>query len=182
MAVLGNTYSFSEEFIENAVIQVFEEGTTTPAASVPLIITFTGYGESSINSTTDANGLSDFFLVDFDTSTAISVEVLGSPFINNFNHSGGDLELFSFEQQSTNSQVLIGLADTECANQEYYLTWINSLGGYEFWKFTARATKGLIKLEKNVFNKDVFQDWDNDFINGKRDKKYLLTDGNQIEH
>lgn len=173
MATVGELYSFSEEFIENAVIKVVDENTLLPISGLNITISFTGYGESNISSTTDSDGLSDFFLVDVNSGSSITVTIDGSPIQYEFNHQGGNLELFTVESIVTNSEVLNANIDDDCANQEYYLTWINSLGGYEFWKFTARASKGLNSISKNIFNKDVFQNWDDEFINGKRDRVVL---------
>lgn len=173
MATVGELYSFSEEFIENAVVKIVDQNTLSPLSGVSINISFTGYGESSISSTTNSNGLSDFFLVDVDSSSSITVTIDGSPIEYNFTHQSGNLELFSIELIIPNSEILTANIDDDCADQEYYLTWINSLGGYDFWKFTARASKGLNSISKNIFNKDVFQNWDDEFINGKRDRVIL---------
>lgn len=173
MATVGELYSFSEEFIENAVVRVVSQGSLTPISGAAVTVNFTGFGESSRVSTTDSNGFTDFFLVDVLTDSEISATISGNPLVYNFTHQQNNLELFTIELLVTNSEILQADLDNNCANQEYYLTWINSVGGYEFWKFTARASKGIRSIEKTVFDNDIFQNWDTEFINGLRDKKIL---------
>lgn len=55
--------------------------------------------------------------------------------------------------------------DDNCANQEIYLTWLNSLGGREYWNFT--AIKEYKTRNRSVeIQRDIFNNWDVDFIEG----------------
>jgi hypothetical protein len=46
------------------------------------------------------------------------------------------------------------------------LGWLNSLGGWEFWNFTARKTFGENITDAIEAQRDIFNDWDTDFIAG----------------
>jgi len=46
--------------------------------------------------------------------------------------------------------------DSTCANQSRYLTWLNNLGGFDYWDFTARKVYGreiqkVVTQDKNIF-------------------------------
>lgn len=46
--------------------------------------------------------------------------------------------------------------NSDCANQERMLTWLNNLGGFDYWNFTARKVLGreiqkVVTQEKNIF-------------------------------
>lgn len=56
--------------------------------------------------------------------------------------------------------------NNECSNQEIYLTWLNTLGGWDYWKFTAEKSHNLNIESKETIKRNVFADWDNTFING----------------
>jgi hypothetical protein len=66
--------------------------------------------------------------------------------------------------------------DNECGNSEIYLTWFNSLGGWEQYVFKAKkAYKRTIEGSKSI-RRDVFNDWDNSFINGESDFDFTEID------
>ena len=56
--------------------------------------------------------------------------------------------------------------DSSCSNQGIYLTWLNELGGWDYWKFTAEKDYNLNIESKETIKRNIFNDWDNDFING----------------
>lgn len=171
MATVGELYSFSEEYIENFVVKVVDEDTSNPIEGVEVEIEYTGYGETSRTSTTDSNGLTDFVLVDVASSATITINV-GS-LSEQYTHQDGNLELYEFETSVPFSEVkTIKIAD-QCNENDLILTWINTLGGYEQWNFSARKSKGWDNIEKNVFNKDLFSSWDTEFISGSQDRKTL---------
>lgn len=48
--------------------------------------------------------------------------------------------------------------DTKCYDQNYYLTWLNPLGGFDYWNFTGRSDHNkqieeVVTQEKNIFPK-----------------------------
>jgi len=54
----------------------------------------------------------------------------------------------------------------ECANQDIYITWLNTLGGWDYWKFTAEKDHNLNIESKDTIKRNVFANWDDAFING----------------
>lgn len=53
------------------------------------------------------------------------------------------------------------------------LRWLNTIGGWESWTFTARHSYGVDVSRPNTFNVDIFNNWDTDFITGRSSKKTL---------
>lgn len=49
---------------------------------------------------------------------------------------------------------------------EFYMRWLNDLGGWEMWNFTQKKTFGTTISNKIEMKRDITQDWDNTFING----------------
>ncbi len=49
--------------------------------------------------------------------------------------------------------------DTECSNQEIYITWKNYLGGHEYYKFTAQKEYGIDIEETTTSTKNILIDW-----------------------
>lgn len=47
------------------------------------------------------------------------------------------------------------------------LTWLNSLGNWEYWTFSARHSYGINVSNSEDFDRDVFEDFDNEFISGQ---------------
>lgn len=57
--------------------------------------------------------------------------------------------------------------DTSCSRQDIYLTWLNNLGGWEYWKFTAEKDYNILIEDQETFNKNIFQDWDLNYVDGE---------------
>lgn len=53
--------------------------------------------------------------------------------------------------------------DNNCSKQSMYLSWINTLGNWEYWDFTAR--KGYEKVIESVslVRRNIYSDWPNNF-------------------
>lgn len=49
--------------------------------------------------------------------------------------------------------------DCNCANQEIRLTWLNNLGGFDYWAFTAKADHIREIQESMVTKKNIFPTW-----------------------
>ena len=56
------------------------------------------------------------------------------------------------------------------------LTWLNSVGGWEYWTFTARHSYGYDSNDIGRIEKDIFQNWDSDFISGQSETEVLGKD------
>lgn len=54
-----------------------------------------------------------------------------------------------------------------------WLNWINTLGGWEHWNFTAWKTYGFDITEVRTIERDIFQDWDADFIAGETESEHI---------
>jgi len=55
----------------------------------------------------------------------------------------------------------------DCFKYNIDLAWLNTLGGWEHWRFTAFKSYGYDISDVNTFERDIFQNWDTDFINGQ---------------
>lgn len=56
------------------------------------------------------------------------------------------------------------------------LTWMNTYGGWEYWTFTARHSYGFDSNETGRIERDIFQNWDTDFIAGQSETEVLGKD------
>lgn len=54
-----------------------------------------------------------------------------------------------------------------------HLQWLNSLGGWEHWNFTAFKTFGYDISEVRTIQRDIFQNWDVDFIAGQTESEHI---------
>jgi len=59
------------------------------------------------------------------------------------------------------------LINSDCEKQSIYLTWINNLGGWDYWNFTAEKEYGIDIEDSSEFDANIFNDWDDNFINGE---------------
>lgn len=50
-----------------------------------------------------------------------------------------------------------------CANQEMRLTWLNHLGGYDYWNFTAEKEYQIDILETGETSTNIFPSWPNSY-------------------
>ena len=61
--------------------------------------------------------------------------------------------------------------ERECSDQSIYLTWLNNLGGWEYFNFTARKEYGIEISDDETFTKQIFEE--DDYINGETVESYL---------
>ena len=47
----------------------------------------------------------------------------------------------------------------DCASQNFYLTWLNNLGGFDYWNFTARKTYSVDVTGNSVSEKNIYTNW-----------------------
>ena len=59
------------------------------------------------------------------------------------------------------------------------LSWFNSLGGIETWNFTAQKSYGYDINSVVTAQRDILNNWDNDFINGIVETDTLNIEANQ---
>jgi len=60
---------------------------------------------------------------------------------------------------SSESEQLTISINTDCNNQDIYLTWKNYLGGMDYWLFTAQKDYGIDIEETKTSEKNIFTDW-----------------------
>jgi hypothetical protein len=63
--------------------------------------------------------------------------------------------------------------DNSCTKQNIYLTWLNNLGAWEYWNFTAQKDYGVDISGSKTITRDIFNNWDTDFINGETEEDYI---------
>lgn len=61
------------------------------------------------------------------------------------------------------SETLTIQVSTDCENQSFYLTWLNYLGGFDYWNFTARKTYSVNVEESKTQEKNIFTNWPNSY-------------------
>ena len=61
-------------------------------------------------------------------------------------------------------------------NNLIQLRWLNTLGGWDQFTFTARHTYGYDISNVQDFNVDIFDNWDTDYIAGEVETKTLSLD------
>lgn len=61
------------------------------------------------------------------------------------------------------SETLTINVNQACSNQDFYVTWLNHLGGYDYWNFTARKTFATDILESKTQEKNIFTNWPNSY-------------------
>jgi hypothetical protein len=47
----------------------------------------------------------------------------------------------------------------DCANQNFYLTWLNNLGGFDYWNFTARKVYSVDVTGNSLSEKNINTNW-----------------------
>ena len=58
-------------------------------------------------------------------------------------------------------------------NNYITLRWLNRVGGYDYFTFTARHSYGYDVRSTGVIEKDIFRNWDTEFINGQTEREDL---------
>lgn len=65
-----------------------------------------------------------------------------------------------------------------CCGNNIDLQWLNRLGGWEHWSFTAFKTFGDNISNVETIQKDILQDWDTDFITGQTESEHISIEAN----
>lgn len=47
----------------------------------------------------------------------------------------------------------------DCANQNFYLSWLNNLGGFDYWNFTARKVYSIDVTSNSISEKNIYNNW-----------------------
>ena len=106
-------------------------------------------GTGSFNLASEDEGIYRIQLDDiaFNASTA---------YIEAYVDGGSDTEVITIDVRE------------ECNTREgIHLTWLNNLGGFDHWFFEAYHSRGIEFEEAERYKKNVFENWDTNFINGE---------------
>ena len=69
--------------------------------------------------------------------------------------------------------------DDYCSQQDIYMTWLNSSGGWDYWKFTAEKNYNIDIDSKETIKRNIFSNWDSDFINGNTESDVISVNANR---
>ena len=174
--------SFSFYYIETFAVCLNEPGITVNVSG-------SSFGNESIE--TNLDGCAYFLVTESETLTiSYTIPIMGliqQTFDFTFSELG-NISLLEIDIPSPRSEVKTIKINRECAKQSLPLTWLNSLGGWEYWNFTAKKTFGVDNFEAEIIERDIFQDWDNEFINGqtqydiisRKDRKSVVVRTQQL--
>ena len=63
--------------------------------------------------------------------------------------------------------------DDDCCPHPVYLTWLNHLGGWEYWNFCAQSDFGIEIQEVTTAKKNIFSNWPQSFIDAETEEEYV---------
>lgn len=63
----------------------------------------------------------------------------------------------------TMTQTVSYKINTGCSNQTIFLSWLNPLGGFDYWAFTGRATTSKEIDSVITFRKNIYNNWPNSY-------------------
>ncbi len=112
-------------------------------------VTFTGTGASTINNINIPSSC--------DTITITA--------------TGSDADIFEFLALSMQevlapdyiSEIKTIRVNCECYNQGIYITWLNYLGGFDYWLFTAEKEYQIDITDSQTLTNDIATDWPNSY-------------------
>lgn len=81
-------------------------------------------------------------------------------FIDTFQPTPLDFDVDAFTNESTAiSETKQFTIDCGCSEQDLTLTWLNNLGGFDYWKFTAQKDHVVEIQEALTTKKNIFPQW-----------------------
>jgi len=69
-----------------------------------------------------------------------------------------DITLYNSSNVQLSDTLTIEV-DAECAEQDFYLTWLNNLGGFDYWNFKARKTYSIDVFQNTTQEKNIYTNW-----------------------
>jgi len=87
------------------------------------------------------------------------------PTVNNVDATKMDMQLVTGTTCLSSGIKAINI-NSDCSEQEIYLTWLNGLDGWDYWKFTAEKNHNLNIESKETIKRNIFGNWDTTFISG----------------
>lgn len=70
-----------------------------------------------------------------------------------------DINSVSASTSITLSETKTININDDCASQNFYLTWLNNLGGFDYWNFTARKTYSVDVTGNSISEKNIYTNW-----------------------
>lgn len=77
--------------------------------------------------------------------------------------SGTISALYTLTSLTNVSETKTITVKSDCASQSIYLGWLNHLGGFEYWKFTARKDYNYVVEKANTTEKNIYTNWPNSY-------------------
>lgn len=66
---------------------------------------------------------------------------------------------YQIQSGEITSEEINVVSNTQCYNQSINLSWLNNLGGFDYWKFTAEKDN-LIEIQESIISKqNIFPSW-----------------------
>lgn len=73
-----------------------------------------------------------------------------------------DITLYNSSNVQLSETLTIDVVD-DCSFQDFYLVWLNYLGGYDYWNFTARKKYLIDVLENKTQDVNIYNGWPNSY-------------------
>lgn len=73
-----------------------------------------------------------------------------------------DITYYNVSNDILSETLTIDVID-ECTNQDFYMVWLNYLGGYDYWNFTARKQYSIATTESKTQEQNIFNNWPNSY-------------------
>lgn len=71
--------------------------------------------------------------------------------------------IFSSNSENPISETKTMDIECSCYSEWIYLSWLNNLGGYDYWLFTGAKEVGTDIISTQETNKNIFQNWPNSY-------------------
>jgi hypothetical protein len=71
------------------------------------------------------------------------------------------------------SEILTIDIERKCRSQSIALSWLNTLGGWDHWVFTARKSYGYDIGNVQTIKRDIFQDWSTGFSTSQTESEHI---------
>jgi len=69
-----------------------------------------------------------------------------------------DLTYFDSSNNQLSETITVTVSE-DCSQQDFYLTWLNIYGGFEYWNFTARKTYSVDVTGSVTSQKNIYTNW-----------------------
>lgn len=121
-----------------------------------------------LNSSTDVIVFKRFYLNGVDVSGGINTALENYGFgvyripietSQAFEYDTIFIKLYNNASSQDHTEGYLLTLNTECSNQEIYLSWLNYLGGFDYWLFNTETGKAIDVLSTSETTKNIFPEW-----------------------